>query len=94
MPTQSSPSEAALSFHSAQLALGVGDRKGALSGLLMALALEPENPAYRRAALNILSVTSGYKTLPTPVLQVLRHCATDPSLDLQHSRNPVHAPQS
>ncbi len=79
----SSHSEAAGIFHNAEAALRAGDRKAALSGVLMALALAPQHPIYRRAALNILGVTSGYKSLPTPVLDALRHCTTDAALDLQ-----------
>lgn len=60
-----------------------GDAKGVLAGFLMALAIAPENPIYRRDALNILGVTSGYKTLPAPILDALRQCASDTTLDLQ-----------
>jgi len=75
--------EARRSFQAAQAALARGERRAALSGFLMALALAPEERAHRRAALNILGVTAGYKSLPAPVLDGLRHCATDPALDVQ-----------
>jgi SAM-dependent methyltransferase len=60
-----------------------GDLKAALSGFLMALALSPDHPAYRREALNILGIVSGYKALPAAVLDGLRGAISDPALDLQ-----------
>jgi len=75
--------EAADAYHDAQAAVRVGNRKAALSGALMALALDPHTPAHRRMALDILGVTSGYKTLPAPVMDALRICAADAALDVQ-----------
>lgn len=76
-------SAAAQSFESALAARRSGDGKGMLSGFLMALALSPDTPEYRREAVNLLGVTSGYKSLPAPVMDALRSCVADPSLDAQ-----------
>ncbi|MBL8643871.1 MAG: hypothetical protein JNK21_08050, partial [Rhodospirillaceae bacterium] len=74
---------AADAYRNGLAARAAGDLKGALSGFLMALALNPDEPAHRRAALDVLGVTSGYKTLPDAVLDALRRAASDPTLDLQ-----------
>ncbi len=74
---------AADSYANALAARRSGDLKAALSGFLMALALSPEHPAYRREALNILGIVSGYKALPAAVLDGLRGAISDPALDLQ-----------
>ncbi|MBL8631187.1 MAG: class I SAM-dependent methyltransferase [Rhodospirillaceae bacterium] len=79
-------SDAALAADNYATALAArrqGDLKAALSGFLMALALAPEHPAYRREALSILGIVSGYKTLPAPVLNALRGAVSDPALDVQ-----------
>lgn len=79
----SATDEAAEAFARGLAARNRGDLKGALSGFLVALALAPSTPLYRREALAILGVTSGYKSLPEPVLDALRGCALDPALDIQ-----------
>lgn len=60
-----------------------GDRSGALSGFLMALALEPGNALYRQHALTILGTSGGYTSLPKPVLDALALCGDDQNLDVQ-----------
>lgn len=75
--------EASADFQRGLEAIKAGDRGGAFSGFLMALALEPDNSLYRRHALDILSTSGGYTTLPEPILDALAGCADDPALDLQ-----------
>lgn len=70
-------------FQRGLAALEAGDRSGAFSGFLMALAQEPDNTLYRQHALDILGTTGGYASLPDEVLSALARCADDASLDLQ-----------
>jgi 2-polyprenyl-3-methyl-5-hydroxy-6-metoxy-1,4-benzoquinol methylase len=81
--THTDKTAAAEAFDRAAAARRAGDMKGALSGFLMALALAPSHPAYRREALSVLGLASGYTALPVPILDALRAAATDPTLDLQ-----------
>lgn len=77
------PDNAAADFGRGLTALKAGDRSGAFSGFLMALALDPDNPLYQKHALDILETTGGYTTLPEPILDALAGCARNPDLDLQ-----------
>lgn len=74
---------AAAAHAEALRALRSGERRAALSGALMALALDPSVRAHRALALELLGATGGYRTLPAPVLAGLRACAADATLDLQ-----------
>lgn len=76
-------SDAQAEFKRGLTALQAGDRSSALSGFLMALALDPDNPGHRRYAVDLLGTTGGYTSLPRPVLDGLARCTEDPSLDLQ-----------
>jgi SAM-dependent methyltransferase len=75
--------EAHRQYEGARTAQRNGDRKGALAGALMALGLAPQVPAYRQLALSVLATATGYKTLPSLVMDALRHCIADPQLDAQ-----------
>lgn len=75
--------DAAADFQRGLAAYKAGDRRGAFSGFLMALALQPDHPLYRKYALEILGVSGGYASLPQPVTHALAKCADDPTLDLQ-----------
>lgn len=75
--------DAAADFRRGLAAYNAGDRRGAFSGFLMALALEPDHPLYRKCALEILGTSGGYAILPQPVTDALAGCADDPTLDLQ-----------
>lgn len=77
------PDDAATDFQRGLAAYNAGDRRGAFSGFLMALALEPDQPLYRKYALEILGTSGGYASLPVPVVDALAGCADDASLDLQ-----------
>ena len=76
-------SDAAAEFERGLLAQRNGDQVQAFSGFLMALAMDPETPAYRHKALDVLGMTAHYTALPQPVLDGLIRCAQDPDLDLQ-----------
>jgi SAM-dependent methyltransferase len=45
--------------------------------------LAPDERAHRAAALNILGLATGYRSLPPSVLSALRVCASDATLDVQ-----------
>lgn len=48
-------------------ALKVGNRSAALSGFIMALALDLDVAAHRQRALEVLGTTTGYTALPQTV---------------------------
>lgn len=74
---------AAASYTSACAAIGRGDFKIAFRDSLMALALGPDVDNHRRLALSFLRTMSGYRVLPSAVVEALAACAKDPTLDLQ-----------
>ena len=76
-------SEASAEFTRGLTALKAGDQSTALSGFLMALALDPEIPVHRHKTLELLGLTSNYTTLPQVVLDGLVQCTEDSDLDLQ-----------
>ena len=76
-------SDASREYQRAELALIQGNISEALSGSLMALALNPGKSAHRAMAMKLLGMTGGYPTLPGPVLDGLVRCIDDPDLDLQ-----------
>ncbi len=76
-------SEAEQAFEEGRAALLAADRKRAMAGFLMALALKPEEHRYQVAALDSLATATGYTSLPPAVLEALKVCAENPKLDLQ-----------
>ncbi|MDX2145105.1 MAG: class I SAM-dependent methyltransferase [Rhodospirillaceae bacterium] len=78
-----SSAEATSAYANGRQQLAAGDLKSALSNFLVALALAPHERAHRTAALNILGLATGYRTLPPAVLAALRDCVSDPTLDVQ-----------
>ena len=72
-----------MEFSRGLTALRAGDQSTALSGFLMALAIDPETPAHRHKALELLGLTSNYTALPQAVLAGLTRCIQDPEIDLQ-----------
>ena len=75
--------EAAQRYRAGVGAYTAGDMRGAAAGFLTAFGLVPDDPAYRRAAFDILNLMSGYRALPAPVIAGLERAIAANDLDLQ-----------
>lgn len=75
--------QAEQAYEDGRAGLLAGDRKRAMAGFLMAVAIAPDDRRYQSAALDILTTATGYASLPTAVLEALVRCTSNPDLDLQ-----------